>query len=86
MEVFGEMVTEEVTPDGEHGGSCVPHCFGERFRPGLVFFTDRVKPAVIVFDEAIAWTDGAVLVRWQRNGHDCYTWVWPSAMQRRETS
>ncbi|MFB6612532.1 hypothetical protein ACFCVO_19585 [Agromyces sp. NPDC056379] len=37
----------------------------------------------LVQSEAVAWTDGAVLVRWQRNGHDCYMWVWSSAVQRR---
>lgn len=37
----------------------------------------------LMHGEAVAWTGGAVLVRWQRNGHDCYTWVWSSAVRRR---
>lgn len=37
-----------------------------------------------VTGEAIAWTDSAVLVRWQRVGSSApmHTWVWASAVRR----
>jgi len=37
----------------------------------------------LIEGEAVAWTTGAVLVRWQHAGHDVHTWVWASAVRRR---
>ncbi|MGI9823878.1 hypothetical protein [Agromyces sp. Marseille-Q5079] len=36
----------------------------------------------LIEGEAVAWTRGAVLVRWQHGGHDMHTWVWASAVRR----
>ncbi|MFC9559859.1 hypothetical protein [Agromyces sp. NPDC056965] len=72
------LTTEELNTTGRRVEAQEPIQVDAWIRHRVIYEDPR-----LVHGEAVAWTDGAVLVRWQRNGHNCYTWVWASAVRRR---
>lgn len=70
---------EELTTTGRRVEAREPIQVDAWIRHRVVYEKPR-----LVQGEAIAWTDGAVLVRWRCEGHDRFTWLWASAVQRRE--
>jgi hypothetical protein len=73
------LSTEELRVTGRRTEAREPIQVEAWVRHRVVYEEPRV-----VSGEAIAWTEGAVLVRWRASDdtHEQLTWVWASAVRR----